>query len=124
MFRVLDRSRSMVCLDSRIWDIKAAKAKTRVSLKDKAKKEERKVMEKASPLLFAGAVVRLVMIRTPSSKHCWPDASQHPQQSVVSTATTVRRVDACEPLIFDFSHVPSPSSLDIMEGNPIEALNP
>ena len=50
---------------------------------------------------------------SPAPSTVGPSASQHPQQSVVSTATTVRRVDACEPLIFDFSHVPSPSSLDI-----------
>ena len=60
-------SRSIVCLDSRRRDIKAAKAKARVSLKarkDKAKEEERKVMEKASPLLCAGTVVRLVILST------------------------------------------------------------
>ncbi|CAE7775394.1 unnamed protein product, partial [Symbiodinium sp. CCMP2592] len=50
---------------------------------------------------------------SPAPSTVGPSASQHPQQSVAGSATTVRRVDASEPLIFDFSDVQSPASVDI-----------
>ena len=107
-------SRSMVSLDSRALVIKSVKAKARVipkARKDKAKEEERKAMEKASQPLFlcyqnpnrkqVNQVEQTVAgSGSPAPSTVGPSASQHPQQSIVSTATTVRRVDACEPLIF------------------------